>query len=314
MANSSGWSLVKEMCQVLLEYPRWLAASILSTVVVVGLEPSLAWVGKRFIDDLKKDQTDYTVLLPNYIVLFGGLLLGLGLLKFGDKMIDKIYELKLVIRLQRLYLERRGCDRGAEDISRVIIDSEKAKAGLDIIHKDAGKIVFQSISVILWQLTLAPQWLPALLIAVLPPMLIGFIFGRFIQRASLGRLQAQQHIATSTSEAKRLELHTHQAKFMQHTIRLEIFKSSTEILMDLVQWFGLLMLVLLNSILPINLVPQNIQAGDLVLFIANLNLLSKPLGEIVKVYNKTREAYPALMRVFRPEPKTDATMEVEPSG
>lgn len=305
MKNASFWLLLKDMFKVLLNYPAWFAASIFSTVVVVALEPSLAWVGKTFVDDLKKSSTEIEPLLSNYILLFGGLLLGLGIIKFGDKMIDKVYELKLVIRLQRLYLERRGNERGAEDISRVIIDSEKAKSGLDIVHKDAGKIVFQTISVIIWQFTLAPEWLPALLIAVLPPMLVGFIFGRYIQRASLGRLLAQQNISTSISEAKQLELHTSQNMFMRQTIRLEVFKSSTEILISLVTWFGLFMLVLLNSIFHLNLIPKTMQAGDLFLFIANLNLLSKPLGEIVKVYNKGREAYPALVRVFYPEVNHD---------
>lgn len=82
---------------------------------------------------------------------------------------------------------------------------------------------------------------------------------------------------------------------------MEIFKSSTEILMDLVTWFGLLMLVLVSSVFHLGLLPNQIEAGDLALFVVNLNLLSKPLGEIVKVYNKGREAYPALMRVLRPD-------------
>lgn len=185
-------SILWDMFQVLLTYPGWFAASILSTVVVVGLEPSLAWLSKTVVDDLKKGKVDLDSSLLQYGMIFGGLLLGLGILKFGDKLIDKIYELKLVIRLQRLYLQRRLEDRGVEDISRVIFDCEKSKAGLDIIHKDAGKIIFQTISVIVWQFSLAPQWLPALLIAVFPPILVGLVFGPFIQRASLNRLRAQQ--------------------------------------------------------------------------------------------------------------------------
>jgi ABC-type multidrug transport system fused ATPase/permease subunit len=289
------------MFQVLLTYPVWFAASIISTIVVVGLEPSLAWLSKTVVDDLKQGKVDLDTSLLRYAMLFGGLLLGLGLLKFGDKLIDKIYELKLVIRLQRLYLQRRSQDRGVEDISRIIFDCEKSKAGLDIIHKDAGKIVFQTISVIIWQFSLAPQWLPALLIAVFPPILVGFVFGRFIQRASLNRLKAQQAIASSTGIHQEAEFHQHQNHFFQHTLHLEIFKSSTEILMDLVTWFGLFILVLASSVLHLGLLPKQIEAGDLALFFVNLNLLSKPLAEIVKVYNKSREAYPALVRVLRPE-------------
>jgi ABC-type multidrug transport system fused ATPase/permease subunit len=289
------------MFQVLLTYPGWFAASILSTIVVVGLEPSLAWLSKTVVDDLKKGKVDLDASLLRYALIFGGLLLGLGLLKFGDKLIDKIYELKLVIRLQQIYLQRRTQDRGIEDVSRVIFDCEKSKAGLDIIHKDAGKIIFQTISVIVWQFSLAPQWLPALLIAVFPPILVGFVFGRFIQRSSLNRLKAQQAIASSTGAHQQAEFQQQQQHFFRHTLQLEIFKSSTEILMDLVTWFGLLMLILTSIVFHLGLVPQQIEAGDLALFFVNLNLLSKPLGEIVKVYNKSREAYPALVRVLRPE-------------
>ncbi|PLZ86950.1 hypothetical protein CI594_21705, partial [Fischerella thermalis CCMEE 5196] len=231
---------------------------------------------------------------------FGGLLLGLGLIKLGDKIIDKIFETRLIICLQRTYLQRREKERDAEDISHILYHCNRAKPGLDIIHKDSWKIISQTISVIIWQLTLAPAWLPALLIAVLPPILIGFIFGQFIQKASLKMLTAQENIAASTTEAKRLELIEHQESFFRHTIRLELFKSGTEILMDLLTWFGLLVLVLLSSVFHIGIVPKEIQAGDLVLFWSNLNLLSKPLGDIVKVYNKAREAYPALLRVLRP--------------
>jgi hypothetical protein len=289
------------MLKVLLTYPQWLAAAIISTIVVSALEPSLAWMGKKVVDDLKKGSIDLNSSLTNYIVVFGGLLIGLGLIKFGDKLIDKIYETKLIICLQRTYLQRREKERDAEDISHILYHCNRAKPGLDIIHKDGWKIVSQTISVIVWQLTLAPAWLPALLIAVIPPILIGFIFGQFIQKSSLKMLTAQENIAASTQEAKKLELIAHQESFLHHSIRLEIVKSGTEILMDLLTWFGLLVIVILASVFHLKIVPQDIQAGDLVLFWANLNLLSKPLGDIVKVYNKARESYPALMRILRPQ-------------
>jgi ABC-type multidrug transport system fused ATPase/permease subunit len=294
------WSLFVDMLRVLLTYPQWLAAAIISTIVVAALEPSLAWMGKKVVDDFKQGNIEINSSLVNYIVVFGGLLLGLGLIKLGDKIIDKIFETRLIICLQRTYLQRREKERDAEDISHILYHCNRAKPGLDIIHKDSWKIISQTISVIIWQLTLAPAWLPALLIAVIPPILIGFIFGQFIQKASLKMLTDQENIAASTTEAKRLELIEHQESFFRHTIRLEMFKSGTEILMDLLTWFGLLVLVLLSSVFHIGVVPKEIQAGDLVLFWGNLNLLSKPLGDIVKVYNKARESYPALLRVLRP--------------
>jgi hypothetical protein len=293
-------SLVLDMLRILLTYPHWLAAAVVSTIIVAALEPSLSWMGKKVVDDLKQGGTDINASLVNYILVFGGLLFGLGLIKFGDKLIDKIYEARLIICLQRTYLQRRNQERDAEDISHILYHCNRAKPGLDIIHKDSWKIISQTISVVIWQLTLAPKWLPALLIAVIPPILIGLIFGQFIQKASLKMLTAQENIAASTTEAKKLELIEHQELFFRHTIQLEVFKSGTEILIDLITWFGLLVLVLLSSVFHIGVVPKEVQAGDLVLFWGNLNLLSKPLGDIVKVYNKAREAYPALIRVLRP--------------
>lgn len=300
LKNNPVPSLLLDMMRILLTYPQWLAAAILSTIVVSALEPSIAWMGKKVVDDLKKGSVDLNASLGNYILVFGGLLLGLGLIKFGDKLIDKIYEARLIICLQRTYLQRRREERSAEDISHILYHCNRAKPGLDIIHKDSWKIFSQTISVIIWQLTLAPAWLPALLIAVIPPILIGFVFGRFIQKSSLKMLTAQENIAASTTQAKRLEFIKHQESFFHHAIRLEVFKSGTEILMDLLTWFGLLVLVILSTVFHVGVVPKEIQAGDLVLFWGNLNLLSKPLGDIVKVYNKGRESYPALVRVLRP--------------
>jgi len=72
-------------------------------------------------------------------------------------------------------------------------------------------------------------------------------------------------------------------------------------MMDLLTWFGLLLLVTLALVSNLDIWPQKTTAGDLALFAVNLNLLSKPLGDIGKVYNQGREAYPALLRVLQPD-------------
>ncbi len=294
-------SLIRDLFKLLWTYPRWLIAAILSTIILSSLEPSMAWMSKSFIDDLKdSSNVNISDSLHQYIVKFGGIFLGLAIIKFGDKIIDKIFETKLILLLQTTYLDRRKQENTTEDVSKILFDCNKAKPGIDVIHKDSWKIVSQTISVIIWQLNLAPEWLPALFIAVLPPMFIGFIFSGFIQKASLKTLEIQAKIASSTTKEKNLEFARHQDSFLSQVMRLEMFKQGTEILVDLLTWFGLLILVITASILPFNILPQQITAGDLVLFWVNLNLLSKPLGEIAKVYNKARESYPALVRVLQP--------------
>lgn len=296
-------SLSKDMVQVLLLHPFWLAASIISTVLSVAFEPSLAWIGKTFVDQLKSRDTVLNETLMNDVLIFAGVLIGLGILKFGDKILNKIYDLRLTIGLQRTYLQRQPEDLGGEDISRILYDCDQAKQGMDILYKDAWKIVTGTISVVIWQLTLAPEWLPALIFAVLPPILIVFVFGRFIQKISQELLQLQGKIASSTSDNQKLELFAHQESFFKQTIRLEFIKKGAEVIIDLLTWVGLLLLILLASIFDFGLLPRQIQAGDLALFAVNLNLLSKPIGEIGKVYNKGREAYPALLRILQPQTK-----------
>jgi len=294
-------SLFQDMVQVLLRHPLWLSLSIGSTVLSVALEPSLALLGRNFVNQLQDDSTSLEDSLVSYVLVFGGVLVGLGLIKFGDKVLNKIYDLRLIIALQRTYLERRHQERGAQDIARLLYDCDQAKGGMDILYKDAWKIVVGVVSVLMWQLSLAPEWLPALILAVLPPVLIILAFGHWIQRLSLDMLRLQGQIAASTDEVNRLRLFAHQETFFQRTIRLEFFKKGSEVLIDLLAWVGLLAVIFLASLWDIGLLPDEVRAGDLALFAVNLNLLSKPMGDIGKVYNKGREAYPALLRVLQPD-------------
>lgn len=302
-------SLFQDMVQVLMRHPLWLSLSIGSTVLSVALEPSLALLGRNFVNQLRDDSTPLDDALMRYALVFGGVLVGLGLIQFGDKVLNKVYDLRLTIALQRTYLERRRQEHDTQDIARLLYDCDQAKDGMDILYKDAWKIVTGAVSVLVWQFNLAPEWLPALILSVLPPVLIVLAFGHWIQRASLELMQLQSRIAASTDDAHRLQLFAHQETFFRRTIRLEFFKKGSEVLIDLLAWIGLLAVIVLASLWNIALLPQEVQAGDLALFAVNLNLLSKPMGDIGKVYNKGREAYPALLRVLQPDRATALGMD-----
>jgi ABC-type multidrug transport system fused ATPase/permease subunit len=293
--------LLSEMLRVMLTYPQWLAGAIVTTIITASLSPTMALVSKKTIDELQKGKVDLQNDLLRYLLLFGGIFFGLAALKVFDKIVDKIYETKLIIALQRTYLRRRSHECETEDIARIVYDCNRAKAGLDIIHKDAWKIIFQIVSVLVFQITIAPAWLPALAIAVLPPVLIGFFFGPSIKKTSEGMLKAQGNLVKYTSAAQDSLFINHQESFFRQVIRMEVLKTTLENLMDLMTWIGLLAIVLLAATFKVGLLPEKISAGDLALFYINLNLLSKPLGDVVKVYNKCQEAYPALVRVLLPE-------------
>jgi len=290
--------VVKDLFDICLTYKYWLIASIAATILSVSFEPSLAWLGKRFVDELKAEESITNASLFEYSMVFGAVLLGLAILQFAEKVVNEVYKTRIILTLQRVYLKRRRAYQEIQDVSRILYDTEQAKKGVDIIYKDLWKIVAGFISVIIWQFSLAPAWLPALLITVIPPILVVFVFGRFVQQASLDLLTIQSQIAGSTAVEKELELHSHQESFFRKTIRLEMFKEISETLMDLLSWIGLLFLILFASVTTLPIIPQEIDPGDLALFAVNLNLLSKPLGQIGRVYNRARESYPAMLRLF----------------
>jgi ABC-type multidrug transport system fused ATPase/permease subunit len=301
-SRSRHWrQLAIEMFRVMVAYPHWLIAAILTTIVTASLSPMMAVISKKTVDALQKGKIDLQADLLRYLLLFGGIFFGLAALKVFDKIVDKIYETKLLISLQRTYLRRRTSECETEDISRIVYDCNRAKSGLDIIHKDIWRIVFQIVSVLVWQINLAPAWLPALAIAVLPPVAIGFFFGSSIQKTSQAMLEAQGKLVKYTAADRDSLFVSHQEQFFRQVIRMEVFKTALENLMDLMTWIGLLAIVILAATFKVGLLPEQITAGDLALFYVNLNLLSKPLGDIIKVYNKSREAYPALLRVLLPE-------------
>lgn len=132
-------------------------------------------------------------------------------------------------------------------------------------------------------------------------MVIVFAFGRFIQKTSLNILKLQGKIAASTGKHEQAELFTHQESFFRQSVRLEFFMSGTDMVMEIVKWLGLLLIVLISSWFHLGLLPQEIQAGDLILFAMNLDTLSKPVGDVGKLYSKFRQAYPALVRVLQPD-------------
>jgi hypothetical protein len=295
-------TLLGDVVRMLATHPYWLALTILSIGLHQALAPGLAWMGKSLVDRLNAGSLSSGETLMEALPVFGGVIVGLAVLKFGEKVLGKVYETRLVICLQRAYLERRERERDAEDISRILWDCKQAKKGLEVLYKDSWKMIVGTVSVIVWQMTLAPKWLPALLISVAPSLLAVFAFGPFIQKASLDILHFMGKVAVSTSSKQQEELYAHQESLFWGFVRFEVYRGGAEVVMELLMWIGVLLLLLTVYVFDLGILPREIQAGDLALYAVNLNLLSKPIGEIGKTYNKCREAYPALVRVLRPAP------------
>ena len=294
-------SLLRDMLRVLLAYPYWLTASILSTVLNAALAPSQAWLWRDFVDGMKASGSVDGSILFKYVFLFGGIHAGLGLLRLLDRVLNRAYDLRQIIHLQRTYLARRQQEQDAQDISRLLFDCDRAKGGLDLIYKDSWQIVAGIVSVLIWQLKLAPAWIPALIVGTVPPVLIVFVFGGWIQKASSNILQLQSRIAASTRDVEKQALFKNQESFFHQSVKLELFMSSTDTVMEVAKWLCLLVLVLVNAVFHLELLPREVHPGDLVLFAMNMDSLSKPLGDVGRLYSKVRQTYPALLRVLQPQ-------------
>jgi hypothetical protein len=293
--------LFAEMLRVMVTYPQWLAAAIVTTIVTASLSPTMALINKKALDEFQKGNFQINLDdLLKYILITGVISAGLTVLKILDKIVDKVYETKLLTTLQRTYLRRRINECETEDIARIVYDCGRAKAGLDIIHKDSWKIVFQIISVLLFQITLAPTWFPALVISVLPPLFTGLFFGPSVRRTSEKILKAQGDLVKYTSATQDSLFASHQERFFRQVIRMDVLKATMDNSMDLIGWLGLIGYLLLATRFK-GLLPEKILLGDILLFSTNLGLLSKTFGEIIKVNNKCQEAYPALVRVLLPQ-------------
>ncbi len=293
-------SLLNDMLKTLMQYPCMLALSVTSTIMYILLEPRLLWSGKQFIDHVIS--YDNPTFETRKVVTVVALLIVWAMLKFIANASNKIYGSRIVIALQRVYYSRRpDYMEDADHVSRILWDANKARKAMEIIYLDVPSVVITTISVIGWQMAFAPEWLGALCVTVLPACCIVTLFGRFIQRA-------MKDIACSTNEMTRSVIHKNNQEINQYQesvyrgfIRFESSKAGSEVLMQFMVWIGLLIVYLLQKLSTIHLIPDNIHAGDIIFFIAQIKLLSKPLSGFASMYNKYCESRPSCLRIYRPE-------------
>lgn len=266
-----------------------------------ALQPSFAWMSKQLFDTIEKGITEPLILFKNHGTLFIAVSLGLITIKFGEKILNKMVETRLIIDLQRTYMARRRSSCPASDVSQILYGSEVAKKGFEAIYKETWKIVTGTGSVLIWQLSLGAKWIPLMVLSVIPSIIFVWFFGVNIQQTSNDILNHQSGIAASTNGNRIKRLQYHQERFFKSVLKFEFFKWCAEEAMDIVMWATLALLVVSAWYFNLGLLPENVALGGLAAFLVNLKLLAKPLGDIGKVYTKWREAYPALQRGFYPD-------------
>jgi len=292
--------LAGEMARLLMRL--WLPLGGLLAALAVGaaLSPAFAWLTKRVVAGIEAGVTDPWSLLPEFAPLFLVISSGLFVAQFGEKILSKVMEYRLIIALQRTYLERRQKADVPQDVAHVLYGSDVAKKGFQVIYQDSWKIVTVVSSVFLWQLSIGPQWLPFLVVSALPTIFFVWFFGNRIRYRSREILDLQSRISEATGSGERARLHHHQERFFIANLRLHVLKWLAEDASDVVMWVSFVAAVGVAYVLGIGASVRDISLAELSALAVNLKLLSKPLGDVGRVYTRWQEAHPALVRSLVP--------------
>lgn len=291
-------SIGAEMARTLFGL-RWRVAALF---VVLGLKaalaPSLAWVTKAGIDAVRAAGATVFSVTETIGPIFIAIIVAGAIIEFGEKLASKAMEVRLIIALQRIYLDRRRGESAARDVSQVLYGCDIAKKGFEVVYKDAWRIGAETLSVIVWQLSLDPEWIPLMLAAVLPALLFVWWFGPYIQRVSADLLDVQRHLAATTAQDQRGHFQSSQERMYRSTLVFEVLKWIADRGMEAVLWVVLLACAGTIYLLDVGLLPDPTDVGAAAAFVVNLRLIAKPLSEIGKVYTKWREAWPAILPVY----------------
>ena len=139
-ASPAAWPsrlLLLEMLKLLMRL-RWPLAGLLASLgCTAALAPAFAWLSKQVVQRVEAGETEPWNLLPEFLPLFLLICVGLFVAEFGEKMLSKVMEFRLIIALQRSYLERRQLANVPQDVAQVLYGSDVAKKGFQVIYQDS---------------------------------------------------------------------------------------------------------------------------------------------------------------------------------
>lgn len=300
--NPAWYVLVKEMMSIMLLHPWLLIAAVLPNIIVPILEPLKAWLIKEVLTQITEGEHRFLLVeLMDYAPIAIAVFFGLGLLHLAEKLTNRMLDDRIFIELQRIWFERRGNGCIGEQVARSINDCESARKILDLFQKELWTVSIGLPAVIIWQLTLSPELLPALLVASVLPFLAALFFGGLIQVYSLNVLRLVADVSSAIAKGNKEKLYQKQEKYYRSRILFEFWKQSSEATAEFAYWVGLVLILVLTTSGIWPLLPDEITATQIGVFLVNLKLISKPLTDITKVYNKVREGWPAVRRTLTPQ-------------
>lgn len=302
--------LVAELAKLMLRHP-WLALGTVGpSILMPALEPAQAWFLKVFIDRLQAGGSGVTraTLAAWFPVVAGFSLLLLGL-KYLEKMVNRVFDERLLIDMQRIWFDRRGGLGADETVARVMNDCDKARKILDLLQRDLWVFFVGIAAVLLWQMKISRDWVPALLAAIVPILLVTFGVARRVAVLTRRWLEDTVPVVERARTGDRNGLHAAQEAVYRGKIRCEWWKQGSESAAEMAALGGTAVALGLAAFVGPPLMPARIAAGDLAMFWVNLALLGKQAVELAKFANKASEAWPAVIRVMRPEWKTGEVIQ-----
>jgi hypothetical protein len=304
------WKLLLiEMLQVLLQL-RWiLMGSLVAAALAAALSPAFAWLSKGVMQRIEQGEINPLALIPEFLPLFLAISFGLVIAGFAESILGKLLETRLIIVMQRSYLDRHQHGDVSQDVAHVLYGSDIAKKGFQVIYKDIWMIITLTTSVLLWQLSLGAQWVPLLLLSMLPTGYFVWYFGHRIRHTSLQILNTQSGIADTAGKRDTESLYRHQEYYYLAVFKMHISKWMAENASDLVLWVSFASLALLAMWIGVGPTLVDITLAELTALVINLRLLSKPLGNLGRVYTRWQEAYPALQRSLTPHLQTEQNLK-----
>ena len=292
--------LALDIWNVVWSSPLWFVAHLATLAAFNLLEPGLAWVAQDAVKALEQVQGSLrAIALPN-ADLYLALAFGLAALRLAEHLARKVYESTIVFALQRVMLHRRPGARPNEDVTRMVYDCLEAKKSLSPLYSNLWRDSFRFVSVVAWQLALAPAWLPALLLSLLPSVLGILWLAPRLQRAKLQVLEDNCRVTAHAPEGASAGLLRSQHRLLGRFVKLEAWTGGMEALLSLSAWPMLLLLVTACHALDLPLIPERLALGDLAAVLVGLSLIYKPMSELGKSYATLRGNWPALMRTLYP--------------
>lgn len=295
-------TLLRELAALMLAHPWLLALTVLPNIISPAVAPVQAWLAKEVLQEISQNERLFSLVeLLAYAPYAIAVFVGLTLLHIVEKVTNRMYDDRLLIDVQRRWFEIRGEDCAGAHVAKATNDCRNVVKLFDLAQKEIWVVIVGVPAVLIWQLTLAPEMLPALLVSALVPFAASLAFGAIIQRLSHRGMILISGVSSAVAQGNRQRLHEEQEKLYVNRVKFELTKQVSEAIGEFAFWLSLvfLLLISLSGIWP--LLPPELTAAQIGVFLVNLKLLNQPLSAITKMHNKIRESWPSVRRTLRPQ-------------